>query len=376
MFFLLPNHVSTIRYVPGLRLLYLNNPKAACTQVKTLLWRAEDRRTGRTTFAGNVHGANLPGDPMLRHLSPTPEVGSVASFSIIRNPFRRALSAYHNKIAPKLRGGRPRPRNTGAAFEERYGLEPGQHISFTQFLRLLAVDAPEGRDPHFCPQTVNLLAGYAPPGLLFRLEDMATANAWLTEQVGAPLDSEARNASRAGEEFAEAYSDPLAVSLVRELYGDDFAAFGYPEDPGAATRKLPPITTRPDATLRIARLSQLMRVRLPAAAGPDGPDNAGPPDLPDAVLEEFSEHAPEGWAAWMRILRDGRLGAAEETEIMSLTERRRMPQQFLNRAERLAKKERRPALLRRLREARLDFARRCRAMVPDLRYRPVEDVVP
>jgi hypothetical protein len=49
---------GSIRYASELHLVYLNNPKAACSTIKYSLWLAIDGLSGKSPFGGNIHGRN------------------------------------------------------------------------------------------------------------------------------------------------------------------------------------------------------------------------------------------------------------------------------------------------------------------------------
>jgi len=213
-----------VRYAPALNIVYLNNPKCGCTTVKHALWFASDAALGTNTFAGNAHDRKI--DPFARNvfrLSPEQRerVADAAVFSVVRNPFARALSAYMDKVA--------NDPGVWPIFVKRLGLKSTvgkEELSFADFLGIVAVAHDDILDGHFRPQCRNLLLPLAEPDFVGSVENMGSVGAFL-ETRGVPFRDEAMNATRAQEHFGALY-DGRTAALVRERYAEDFAAFGYP----------------------------------------------------------------------------------------------------------------------------------------------------
>lgn len=250
-----------VRYSAALDILYLNNPKCACTTVKHALWLASDALTGRRTFRGNVHDRKL--DPFARKVFRLParqreRVAQAAVFSVVRNPFARALSAYVDKVA-----------NDPAVwpiFLKRLGLKPAvgkKELSFIDFLGLIAVAHDDILDGHFRPQFRNLLLPLARPVFVGAVENMPAVSAFL-EARGIPFRDEPMNATRAQERFTRLY-DGRTASLVRKRYAEDFARFGY-------STRLSDARARPDADAKSTAPAGVDRLLHWLAAGkpPDG----------------------------------------------------------------------------------------------------------
>lgn len=218
------------RYAPALDLLYLNNPKCACTTIKHALWMASDAREGRNTFAGNVHDRKadpFAGNVFKLSARQRERLAGATVFSVVRNPFARALSAYVDKVA--------NDPAVWPVFLTRFGLRPTvgrRELSFADFLGLIAVAQDDLLDGHFRPQCRNLLLPLARPRFIGFAENMAPLGAFLKSHGVAFFDAR-MNATRALEELGTLYDDRTAA-LVRTRYADDFAAFGYSPDPGEA----------------------------------------------------------------------------------------------------------------------------------------------
>lgn len=222
-----------IRYHESLALTYLTNPKAGCTNIKTGLWAQIDRNMGVQTLPA---GGSAP-----HKLSKSPFVQSVFDrnnididkfarsrfFTVVRNPFTRTLSAYLNKIATG------NGNSVWKKFCKRYG---GHTYSFKEFLRMIAADDIEELDPHFRPQYINVLYPFIPFNFVGKLERMADAHAYMASCGIEPnsvdqdvSSSVSRNRTGANEKIASFY-DEECEAIVRELYRDDFIAFGYSDD--------------------------------------------------------------------------------------------------------------------------------------------------
>ena len=219
-----------VRYCSELDLLYLNNPKCGCTTVKHSLWLASDAVLGKNTFNGNVHDRNA--DPFARDLFRLPagereRVSRAAVFSVVRNPFARALSAYVDKVA--------NDPGVWPIFLKRFGMKAcvgKEELSFADFLRLIAVAHDDILDGHFRPQCSNLLLPLAKPGFIGFVENMAPVGRFL-KRHGVAFRGERMNATHAYEQLSRHYDSDLAA-LVRERYAGDFERFGYPADPAEA----------------------------------------------------------------------------------------------------------------------------------------------
>lgn len=223
-----------VRYAPALNLVYLNNPKCACTTVKHALWMASDALGGKTTFVDNVHDRKA--DPFAKNVfrlsaRQRENLKQATVFSVVRNPFARALSAYVDKVAndPLVWPG----------FMKRFGLKPTvgkKELSFVDFLGLIAVAHDDLLDGHFRPQYRNLLLPLAAPVFVGSVENMVPLEAFL-KLHGIPFRDERMNATRAFEKLGAIY-DNRAAAAVRMRYADDFEAFGY-------STELQDVTARP-----------------------------------------------------------------------------------------------------------------------------------
>ena len=212
-----------IRPLPDHGVVYVKNPKAACSTL--LLW-LDRMHTGEHDFApANVHRENrLPtiGDVgrarVLRMLS-----GQAYRFSFVRHPLRRVESAYRDKL---VTSDRYRP---GAI--ERLGLPggPDRIPSFDEFLAAVEQQDPVTEmDPHWRPQHVNLMHPLVSYDRVGHLESFAADLETIRQEAGLPhVPLESRNHARVEHTDSVFDGRPDLVRRVERLYATDFELYGY-----------------------------------------------------------------------------------------------------------------------------------------------------
>lgn len=198
-----PPKLVRVLWAEHLPVSYLQNAKAGCSTVQLTLER----------------------DGPVREFGPSDSVSALLArptFSVVRNPYARALSCYLQKVAPnpKRRNERTRERLVSVG-----GLDGSREISFSTFLDV-AERFPLA-DRHWAPQWLNLVQPVAPVRV-FYLERLAELSAFLTE-CGLGLNSYADDRVNAASQM-DLY-DSTSLERVRRLYADDFAMFGYGDDP-------------------------------------------------------------------------------------------------------------------------------------------------
>ncbi|MGN6100928.1 MAG: sulfotransferase family 2 domain-containing protein [Devosia sp.] len=218
---------TAIKYVPNVPIIYVVNPKAACSTFKTSLWLRHDVLTGARTFADDPHtGASSP------WLKSADDLAAASSrmaecdwFTVVRNPYSRVVSAYLDKI--KDRG--VRDAYTWGQFCNRYSLPADADISFAAFLNLLANDDPTQLDYHWRPQWMTTMVGQLPLHHIGRFEHLAVTFAWMRER-GVPVASHFSFRSDADSSAASLIA-PADRAAIEEIYSLDFDLFGYGRDP-------------------------------------------------------------------------------------------------------------------------------------------------
>lgn len=228
---LFPAKTQNVNYLINwshkLKIIYVETPKVGCTTIKQVLQYSE------------VDGveANIPDYVHNKKQSPlmSPSVDTekflhclqgddYLTFSFVRNPYTRILSAYLDKIV-----GQSGKVNH---IQKEMGINPAVHTpSFEEFLDLLSNQNTVDINPHFAPQT--FLLGYRSVRYDFigRFENFNDSIAQLVSsknlQVPPGVNERGQvHATHAGKKTHEHFT-PRSIKLVQSLYYDDFRYLGY-----------------------------------------------------------------------------------------------------------------------------------------------------
>jgi hypothetical protein len=263
----------TIHYVPGTGLVYLNNPKVACSSMKKSMWLMGDRFKGTTTFTGNPHNRLYsPFCKNLRELAPhLDDFLSATFFTVVRNPYVRLLSAYLDKVAKK-------PRDAAVWRNLAGKLRYTQHERpcFSEFLSRVVECDPWEMDRHFAPQRVNILLGYITPDFVGHIEDMDGVLEFFSRH-DLPLERHTPHRTNAAESVAAFYGR-AELQMACSYYAEDFEMFGYSNDP----RDLAPVKA-----CSIQRVDRSALCNLVTQAG-----GQGALDLPSSGLPSNATERP------------------------------------------------------------------------------------
>ena len=206
------------------RYIYLRVPKAAnSTVLRTLLERFPDpgldpENVDRAKVC-SAHFRNLRAGEL-------DAVAGYFTFTVVRDPYVRMLSAYLDKF-------RPGNKHLGR-FSARVERMDGGRVSFRGFCRYLAAGG-EAEDAHWMRQT--RLVGLADRvDFVGRVETLAADIPAVMARIGdAGAALEIRRAgpppTGAASRLEEHY-DAECRGIVAEVYAADFARFGYPLAPG------------------------------------------------------------------------------------------------------------------------------------------------
>jgi len=210
--------------VPEQGCIYVRNAKAGCSTVVLWLHRVH---TGDHEFLPerNIHKEHgLPQvkdvgwDEVVKMLS-----GDAFRFSFVRDPIRRAESAYRDKILA-VKNDRWR-----ILVQESLELpvDPERELTFDQFVAALEVQEPLRMDAHWRPQHLNLLHGLVDYDFVGRLENFAADLARVRDLAGmsdAPI--EVRNAvARPSDGLVD--GRPGLQRRLRDIYARDLELYGY-----------------------------------------------------------------------------------------------------------------------------------------------------
>jgi hypothetical protein len=217
------NPSRAFRPLPEFGIIYVKNPKAACSSIMVWLDRMH---TGDFEHEfTNVHAQHrLPAvrdvgwRKVLRMLS-----GSAYRFSFVRHPLRRFESAYWDKIA---RSGRLRPQ-----VQAELGLpeDPDSSPTFEQFLGAVEQQDPvTGMNRHWRPQHVNLMHPLLSFDRIGRLESFDSDLELIRKEAGLPhVPLQVRNTSKYKDATSVYDGRPDLVRRVEDLYAKDFELYGY-----------------------------------------------------------------------------------------------------------------------------------------------------
>jgi hypothetical protein len=236
--------------LPQWKLVYVSNPKAACTTVKWMLADLQGLDEGllyaslrqETTRATTIHQNRrmwLPGTPRLSDLSVaelaeiTPENGWFV-FSVTRHPAARLWSAWQSKLLTReprymtAYAGEPwlprRPESTEAVLED-----------WEKFLRAVAATPrmPIMLDQHFRPQWAVLSVGRTPYDRLYDTAEFST----MVKDVRAHLEGQGWSGeltNRRNNETPLPLLDRAFPQHVQDtistVFKQDFTRLGY-DDP-------------------------------------------------------------------------------------------------------------------------------------------------
>ena len=239
-------------------LVYRVVPKAACSTIGQIMFYSDHG----AFFDGDIHDAKEGLHKWALEESRVPIAEAVAahrgvSFTCVRNPYRRVLSSFFDKIAGVQRNGQRYRQNVLPDMTKKYGIvvdgDFDQIAMFRRFL-LFARDTIRFRKPiepdiHWSAQAGHLSTFVANGGRfdhIFHAEAFDDGMKSVLKGAETPVPVDLGAVPRFNESAGhgpkqahptEAYFDDLAQHLVREVYRKDFRLFGY--DPNDPSRKGP-----------------------------------------------------------------------------------------------------------------------------------------
>jgi hypothetical protein len=209
---------------------YVEVPKTGCTSIKRMLQLAEvDYDVSR--LAKNIHDRQH--SPLASPMA-TPyryesalDAHRLFVFSVVRNPFTRALSGYLDKIV-----------ETQWERERRLpqlGFSVSDDVSFFDFLKRVSEQQNHERDIHWAPQSYLLGGGGIHFDHIGRFENLREEIAVIADRIGILIEpslmlrttAHATNADSRLEDFL----GEREADLILEIYAQDFARFEYDTDP-------------------------------------------------------------------------------------------------------------------------------------------------
>lgn len=223
--------VKHVAMTPDRKILYVKNPKAACTTMSQLLHRYA---TGKHS-EGDVHGSPnlLQGRRAARQIVEGLTSSKTFRLTTVRDPLRRALSAYHDFFVDKKNPSAS--RHFGNMTALGFAPEKSETFNFDVFLEYVRHNlqrSPMHCDRHWRPQSISIAADALNYGTIIRVEALAEGLAKVRERTGVDLrrgDSELKqrhNQSSASRRSDFRPSDSQRRK-VRDLYEIDYKNFGY-----------------------------------------------------------------------------------------------------------------------------------------------------
>jgi hypothetical protein len=207
-----------------LPLIYGRVPKVANSSIKAALTRfleqppAEGyRTTADVLWRKATHGETR----MVKAAEAMERRSSHFSFSFVRNPFDRLVSAYNNKLIEN---------DHISTAMERMGLERG--MPFRRFLEVVAATSDADLDVHLLPQSSILcLDGVPVPGFIGKMEAMGAHWQSLRQrmrQAGLPALGKlpSKNVRRTGNsDLSQYFSNDDLIGLALNRYRKDVEVF-------------------------------------------------------------------------------------------------------------------------------------------------------
>jgi hypothetical protein len=224
--------LPTILFGETRPLSYVLNPKAACTLALHFLFLVNHGyryfdlahiHFSRTALL-QLHGPELDPRILNKFLKLAPE-----TFSIVRNPLRRFVSAFVQKV---LTDGDPGYVSFRDLLTSRHGIDLSPEadpartcLAFAKWIA--SHDEPKSVDPHFRPQHVNLaMGGRFNVDTILRLEDRDALSAFFSKWIGAEKAKWFLSIPFNVQKYAadEIVTDELE-DVVRTVYAEDYKLF-------------------------------------------------------------------------------------------------------------------------------------------------------
>jgi len=214
------------------RLLFVKNHKAACTSTSQILHHYAHGRF----FEGNIHRAQNTAIRIGRYhwpeIAPVMKAHSAFLFTFVREPEKRVLSAFRNFFED----GRNRALHKHMGPMRAHGFDPANSRSrnLDVFLDYIADCFAANRartDTHWRPQVDTIGFGSVPYDLIGRMENFAGDLTQAFRAAGIAdyppkevLEHRFNPSKGKGEEVT---LTPAQRARIRDLYRDDYEAFGY-----------------------------------------------------------------------------------------------------------------------------------------------------
>lgn len=206
--------------IKELHCIYMPVPKAGTKSIKQVFADYLYKCNSDARF--NTSDINTKGLPFSRISKLKAETlrDDLFVFSFVRNPFKRILSCYFDKIRKK----------TSYKGFLRYGNQFNRQMSFEEFVKNISCIPDSDADQHFRSQSQFLIGENHKliPHFTGKLEQFEDGFRKVAEQLNCEtLQLNHINKSKAKKIIYEDYFTPQIVDLILERYDLDFQLFGY-----------------------------------------------------------------------------------------------------------------------------------------------------
>jgi hypothetical protein len=223
-----------VLHIPKFNLVYFQVPKVASTSLRSFLYGkmlegsgTPQRYIDRVTETPYQHGLIISfchlyhySDAQFNAILTDPKV---KKFTVVRDPYTRALSAYRDKVVRK---------HLTATMEQDlkhlFGKTAADEISFDEFCVYLKEihDTMRRFNQHFKPQWEHLGSGTFPFDKIMHFENLDAELTEFFREVGLVWDGKKVARHGTGSNDRNDISTQ-ARDILREIYRDDFARLGY-----------------------------------------------------------------------------------------------------------------------------------------------------
>ena len=219
------NNFNTITHISlKYNYLYISNPKVACSTIKRTLQKLE---LNDPEFE-NVHDRDF--SPLLRpsqvkNLERFIQRQQPFTFTFVRNPYTRLLSAYIDKIQ-----GRTGILTKLLDFiQQKYG-ETYTDLSFSDFIDVVCEQKPRQMDPHWRIQYFHTLQEQLTYDFIGKFENFEQDFKQILNTIAAPstnsIASFKLHATHANQILSQYYT-PSLIDKVKAKFAPDFEHFNY-----------------------------------------------------------------------------------------------------------------------------------------------------
>lgn len=219
--------------LPGLKVVYTSVPKAANSTIKKCLWEA----SGVPIEGKDINSAIFKNPGPSRRVSEidNQELASIFSsedwfrFSFVRNPYKRLLSAYKDKI---LGLGNPRKHNS---FLKKINWHSSELPSFEEFISAISKQSDDTMDWHWMPQSRLIMPDIIHYDFIGKLENYNEDMRTVLTRLNTSPDIIDKLLSVSLNKTKKKSNNRLQISsstaeMIQHRFSDDFMNFDYDID--------------------------------------------------------------------------------------------------------------------------------------------------